>query len=287
MVKIASSIDNLDGISVVYYPTTNIALLKKTLEKYHVGFSHFTVDLSREPRWLYGSLTSPDPNIRKSAIEHIKDCIDATVKINASLINLCPMGDGYDYLFQADYRKAWSWLIEGLKEVCSYNPNIRISIEYKRKEPRGNIYVSDIGKALYICERVKAENLGITVDFGHSLLSGENPAESICIAAEANKLFSIHLNDNFGDWDWDMIPASVNFWHFIETIIWMIKVEYKGWIYMDVYPFRVDAIKAISQSISNVKTLIEILQKIDLDTLQAELRDHNYVRALKIILKEI
>jgi len=182
--------------------------------------------------------------------------MDASKKMGSSLVNLCPMGDGYDYLFQVDYFKAWQWLINGLKEVCSYRSDVKISLEYKKKEPRTNVYLSNVGKALWVCEKVKAENLGITVDFGHSLLAGENPAESIYLAAQDGRLFSVHLNDNFKDWDWDMLPASVNFWQFLEALIWINKVEYEGWIYTDIYPFRLDPVKAISQSLHNVKRII-------------------------------
>jgi len=285
-IKIATSIEGLDGISTAYRLSTDVDSLKETLAKYQLGFSHFTVDLSRDRRWLNGSLTSTDPDVRKAAVEHIKNCMDATKKMGGSLVNLCPMGDGYDYLFQTDYSKAWRWLIDGLKEACSYDPDVKIAIEYKKKEPRTHVFVSDVGKALYICEMVKAENLGVTVDFGHSLLAGENPAESICIAAQADRLFSVHLNDNFKDWDWDMLPASTNFWQFIEALISMVKVGYEGWIYMDIYPFRLDPVKAISQSIKNVKTFIKAIQEVEIEKVKLAMRTHDYLKALKMILEK-
>ncbi|MEM3590812.1 MAG: sugar phosphate isomerase/epimerase [Candidatus Bathyarchaeia archaeon] len=285
MVKVASEIEGLDGVSVTYYLSMDVAPLKNLLEKYGVGFSHFTVDLSRDRQWLTGSIASPNHKVRELAVEHIKDCMDASKKMGVSLVNLCPMGDGYDYLFQEDYSKAWRWLINCLKEVCSYRSDVRISLEYKRREPRANIYISDIGRALWVCEKVGAENLGVTVDIGHSLLAGENPAEAICLAAQEERLFSVHLNDNFRDWDWDLIPASINFWHFIESLAWMIKVGYSEWIFMDVYPSRVDPAKAISRSIRNVRGIVEGLQKAGVDRVLEELREHNYIRALKIVLE--
>jgi len=208
--KLACTVEGLDGVSTAYLLSMDVTPLKKALDDFGLGFSHFTVDLSRDRRWLAGSLTSPDPKVRKMSLEHIKDCMDASKKIGCCLVNLCPMDDGYDYLSQAHYCRAWRWLIDGLKDACSHRSDVKISIEYKRKEPRSNIYISDVGKALYICEKVKAENLGVTVDFRHSLSAGENPSESICLGAQENRLFSVHLNDNFEDWDWDMIPASVN-----------------------------------------------------------------------------
>lgn len=287
MVKLAASVEGLDGISTAYRLSTDVASLKETLDRHGVGFSHFTVDLSRDSQWLAGSLSSPDEKTRKAAVEHIKNCMDATKFMGGSLVNLCPMGDGYDYLFQADYPEAWEWFIDGLREACSHRSDVRIAIEYKKKEPRTNVYVGDIGKALYTCAKVEAENLGVTVDFGHSLLAGENPAESICLAAREARLFSVHLNDNFKDWDWDMLPGSVNFWHFLEALIWVVKVRYEGWIYMDIFPFRLDPVMAVSRSLKNVKDLLRATHETDLDKVRKEMQNHNYAKALRSILRNV
>lgn len=287
VVETVSKIEGLDGVSATYYPSTEVDHLKNLFDKYNLGFSHFTVDLSRERQWLAGSISSSDPNVRKIAVEHIKSCMDASRKMGSSIVNLCPMGDGYEYLFQVDYPKAWRWMIDCLKDVCAYRSDVKISIEYKRREPRANVHISDVGRALWICEKVKADNLGVTVDIGHSLLAGENPAEAICLASQEGRLFSVHLNDNFKDWDWDLIPASINFWHFIEALAWMIKVGYSGWIFMDVYPARLDPIKAVSRSISTVKDIIRGLEKAGVDKILEEMREHNYVKALKAILESL
>ena len=47
-VKTASSIENLDGVSTTHHPSIDVDILKKVLEKYNLGFSYFTVDLSRD-----------------------------------------------------------------------------------------------------------------------------------------------------------------------------------------------------------------------------------------------
>jgi len=284
--KLARTVEGLDGVSAAYLRSMDITPLRKALNDHGIGFSHFTVDLSRDRKWLTGSLTSPDPRVRIGAIEHIKDCMDGSKKIGSSLVNLCPMGDGYDYLFQAHYSKAWQWLIDSLKEACSYRSDVKISVEYKRKEPRTNIYVSDVGKALYVCGKVNAENLGVTVDFGHSLLARENPSESICLAAQENRLFSVHLNDNFGDWDWDMIPASVSLLQCLEALMWILKVGYEGWIFIDMFPFRLDPVKAATQSIENLRRLIRGIQEANLDMIEEKMRQQDYLDALKMMLEK-
>ena len=178
-------------------------------------------------------------------------------------------------------------LINGLREACDYDKRIKLTIEYKRKEPRAHIYVSDIGKALYLCQKVDRENIGITVDFGHAFLSTENPAESICLAAEENKLFGVHINDNYNDWDWDMIPASVHFIQTLEGIVWTIKVGYKGWIYLDVFPKRYDPVQTLSTSVRTVKHMFRLVQKFGPDELLEVMEERDYLKGLSILFKNI
>jgi len=94
-------------VCTAYLLSMDITPLRKALDDCEVGFSHFTVDLSGDRLWLVGSLTCPDPKMRKMSVEHIKDCMDASKKIGCSLVNLCLMGDGCDYLFQTHHPKAW------------------------------------------------------------------------------------------------------------------------------------------------------------------------------------
>jgi L-rhamnose isomerase len=44
--------------------------------------------------------------------------------------------DGYDYCFQADYKKIWDDAVSAVREIAEYAPDVDISIEYKPNEPR-------------------------------------------------------------------------------------------------------------------------------------------------------
>jgi len=283
----ASKVKLLDGVGITYFPETNAEEVKGALRKHNLGFAFFTVDLSRQKQWHGCSLTSKDEKVRKKAIEHIKNCIDATKKLEGDTVNVCPMGDGYDYCFEVSYPDAWKWLVEGLREVCDYDRKMKITIEYKRKEPRMHIHVSDVGRALHLCQKVDRDNIGVTVDFGHAFISLENPAESICLAAGENRLFGVHINDNYGDWDWDMIPASAHFLQTLEGMLWMIKEEYEGWIFLDVFPMRYDPVKTLSISVESVKKLLKGIQEVGPDMLLEVMKQRNYLKGLSLLFKAI
>jgi sugar phosphate isomerase/epimerase len=43
--------------------------------------------------------------------------------------------------------------------------------------------------------QVNRTNFGLTLDSGHALMAGENPAQGVALVAAAGKLFGVHLND--------------------------------------------------------------------------------------------
>jgi xylose isomerase len=106
------------------------------------------------------------------------------------------------------------------------------------------------------------DNVGVTIDTGHSFVGGENVAEAVVLAKRAgDMLFHMHFNDNHGSWDDDMIVGSVHSTCYIELMFWLKKTGYNGWLSMDQYPYREDAIDAISESILWVKKYEQIVDQ--------------------------
>jgi len=105
------------------------------------------------------------------------------------------------------------------------------------------------------------ENVGVTIDTGHAFVAGEVVGESIVLARRAgNKLFHMHFNDNHASWDDDMIVGTVHSVTFLETLYWLDRTGYTGWLSMDQYPYREDGAGAIGESILWLHRFDEILQ---------------------------
>jgi xylose isomerase len=100
--------------------------------------------------------------------------------------------------------------------------------------------VTNTGKALMLVNKINKPNLGITLDFGHSLAALENPAECATLAMMEGRLQQIHLNDNYRDWDHDLIPGTTAVWENIEFFYWVRKLGYNGQYCLDIYPYRED-----------------------------------------------
>jgi xylose isomerase len=103
---------------------------------------------------------------------------------------------------------------------------------------------------LLLAQETGCANVGVAIDTGHAFAGGEVVGEAIVLARRGgNRLFHMHFNDNHGTWDDDMIVGSVHSVCYLETLYWLDRCGYTGWLSMDQYPYREDGAGAIGESI--------------------------------------
>jgi xylose isomerase len=219
-------------------------------------------------QYQLGALTNPDPQVRRRAIDTIKRTADMARRLGTPNAGIWPGQDGYDYLFQMDYRNMWEWTIEGVREVAEYAPDVRYCVEYKIREPRMHIAVATVGKTLHLCNKVGLPNVGGTLDIGHCFMARENPAESAALLMGEGRLFSAHFNDTYGVDDDDMVAGSVHLMHTLEYLLYLDETGYDGWYGLDYFPYREDIVRAAELSIANVQALREWAGRLDRDRLK-------------------
>lgn len=243
----------LSGVELVGRSNVDDATLpdvRRKLADSRLEVSLLIVDLWANRRWKHGSFTAPEENVRTAAKDEVKRSLAWASELGCQTVNLWFGQDGYDYPLTGDFPRAWDWLSEGVRECTESNPDVRLAIEYKLKEPRTHCYVGTVGKALLLIQEVGRENVGGLLDTGHALMGGENPAESaVLLDRFEKKLFYVHLNDNWRSWDDDMLVASVHIPEFVEFFYWLQQLEYRGWIGFDIYPYREDTEQIVRQSI--------------------------------------
>lgn len=195
--------------------------------------------------------------------------MDLAAELGANMVSCCPLIDGHNYPFQVDYRAQWHWLVEGVRESAQHRPDVRLSIEYKLNEARNYVIVGDMGRALHLCHQVDLPNVGITMDTGHALMAKETPAAVLSLAADDGRLFYVHFNDNGREWDWDMIPASVNVWDTVETLYYLDQLDWEGWLSYDIYNRDSDPFAAQQATIRVMKHAEHLLDKLGRDNIAA------------------
>jgi len=141
-------------------------------------------------------------------------------------------------------------------------PDVRMCIEYKPKEPRTHLLFDTAARTMWVLGKVDRPNLGVLLDVGHGLYAYENVAQSAVLLQREGWLDLIHFNDNYGEWDWDMIPGTVRFWEMLELIFWLREIGYAGYYSIDITA-RGSAVAAVQQSVTNIRRFCKLADRLD------------------------
>jgi L-rhamnose isomerase len=235
--------------------------------------ANISMNVWGDAAWGLGGLTNPQASTRQEAVSLVVSGMQTARSIGCGLVSLWPGQDGFDYPFETDYRAMVDRFVGGVRECAESVPEVRICIEYKVKEPRTHCLVDTAARTMWLIGKIDRPNVGVLLDVGHSLLAGENVAMSAALLQREGLLDLLHFNDNYGEWDWDMIPATIRFWELIELVFWLKETGYEGWNSIDISAPRSDAAQAVQHSVTNIQRLYRLVEKLDRDLLLANL-DH-------------
>ena len=269
----STEIEGLDSIGLDYpMQFENPVKLQALLDRYGLELSVLEMGIYGEKKWKLGSFAANDARTRREAIEVVKRGMDAAAELGVREVLLWPGQDGFEYPFQANHDLAWGYLVDGIGEAAQHRQDVRIGIEYKPKEPRTRCFIDSAAKTVLLCETIGLPNVGVTVDLGHSLAAHENPGQAVALCARYKRLFMIHVNDNYGDWDSDLLVGQVNLWLSLEFFYWLQKSGYDDWYVMDFFPYREDGPAALAQCIRNTHRMADMaerLTEVPLEEMQA------------------
>ena len=263
----ATRVPDLSGVEIVgtwHITTRNVKEVQTQLQDHNLNLVSIIPDHFASQVYGKGAFTSKDADVRRRAIADTKAMMDIAAELGCGLINIWNGQDGYDYPFQADYIEERDWLVAGIRECAQHRSDVRVSLEYKPKEPRVRSYLGNVTGTLMVAQEVGLPNVGVTIDVGHALAAYENVAESVAILGRAgNMLFHMHFNDNYRLWDDDMIVGSVHTIEYLELLYWLDRIGYDGYLSMDQYPYREDTERAIAESIQWLKAYRRIINQVD------------------------
>lgn len=284
-----ASIDHVEGVELVatwHIRPDNVKQIKDNLERTGLRLTSIIPDHFGQQKWGKGAFSSKNPDIRREAVEHTKEMMDIASELGCDVVSLWPGQDGYDYHFQANYIDERGWFEEGVKECCKHRKDVKVSIEYKPKEPRNRSYPSNVSSTLLMVKEIDEGNCGITIDFGHGVVAYENLAESVAVLKKyGDKLFHLHMNDNYGFWDDDMMVGSVHTIPYLEFLYWLKVTNYKGWISMDQYPYREDGRNAVNESIQWMVALNAVMNRMKDAEVQRVINEGDATEASKMLRK--
>ncbi len=284
MIDLAGQVDDLSVVDINYPfadPDLSLEAVEAALTRNNLSVIGITPEIYTQ-KFAKGAFTNPDPGIRRLANEMCNEAANVVRRFGANYVKLWPGQDGWDYPFQVDHRKLWQMSIDGVAELAGQNPDLNFVIEYKPREPRVHMSYDSVARTLLGIEKMGVPNVGILLDFGHSLYGGESPADAAQLAIDHGRLFGMDVNDNLRSWDDDLIAGSVHPIELFEFFYTLRKNKWEGVWQLDQFPFREDSVAAANSAIGFLKAVERALDKLDFEAMQAAQDRQDAVTALNL-----
>ena len=286
--EMVSDMEGIDGVELVFpYEVNDAEALKKLIAQYDLHIAAINVNVKAEPEFRDGGLTARSNAVRSKAVEFIKKAKDFAKQVGADKVTCCPLADGYEFNFQKNYAQAWRHLVESLAQAGSYLLEIPLYVEYKPSETRGRCFVNSAAKALCLLHDIAIDQMGITIDFGHSMYANENPAEVVAMVADSGFAYYIHINDNDARWDWDYMVGTKHLLDYVEFLYYLQEYEYDDYLTSDTSPTRWDVKGTFEMNARVTKKLWHLLSRLDRAELNKLISGGDYLKTWQFIEREI
>jgi xylose isomerase len=246
--------------------------------------------LHLDPRFGRGGLVSPDDETRAEAVKRTVAAADFAGSIDAHFI-IWPGIEGYNYPFQTPYRESWRWLIEGIREAAVHcaEHGVKLFLEHKNSEPAMKIHMGNIGMALHIIHKLRAEgidNIQVNMDWQHLIMNGENLGEYVALLADEGLLGHQHGNSGWGTFDDDNMVGATAFMETLELAVELRRANYGDngeRLGLDLYPYTEDQVEAVRRSVLQWRFIDGIAARIDDAALREAQSRKDAVRAYEIV----
>ena len=206
-----------------------------------------------DPRFGRGALSSPDPGLRREAVDITLRAADFAASVGAQLI-IWPGIEGYNYPFQTRYAESWGWFIDGVRQAAERcrEHGIKLFLEHKNSEPAMKIFMRNIGMTLHVIHTLRRDgldNVQVNMDWQHLLMNDENLGEYAALLDSEGLLGHQHANSGWGTFDDDnMVGATA----FMETLELALELRRAGYgrdgdprrLGFDLYPYTEDQVAA-------------------------------------------
>jgi xylose isomerase len=176
-----------------------IGQLKAVTDETGLVIEMITTDTFAHPLFKDGAFTSNDRGVRRYGLRKVLTNVDLAAELGASTFVMWGGREGAEYDGSKDLLAAHQRYAEGIDTVAGYikdkGYDLKIALEPKPNEPRGNIFLPSIGHALAFIEQLEHKDIiGINPETGHEQMATLNYTHGLAQALWAGKLFHIDLN---------------------------------------------------------------------------------------------
>ena len=183
------------------------------------------------------SLDALSVTTRRAAIEEVKRQLNDAATLGATCAYLVPPLDDRGACLPAFAE------VCGLLAEHAAGRMIRLCLE-----PIPGRLLPDTHAMLAFLEEADHSNLGLLLDVGHCLISGEDPAAMVRLARD--RLAYVHLDDNdgVGDLHWPLLTGRLTEDHLRQLGQALRQIGYRGGISLELSPKNPDPEEALRRS---------------------------------------
>jgi xylose isomerase len=205
-----------------------------------------TTNLFTDPAFKDGAFTSNDARVRAYALQKTMQAIDLGVEMEAKVYVFWGGREGVETDAAKDPLEAIKRNREAMNFLCEYvldqGYDLKLALEAKPNEPRGDMYNATTGHMLAFIETLDhPEMVGVNPEVAHEHMAGLNFLHNVAQAWDAGKLFHIDLNDqSFGRYDQDFRFGAVNLKAAFFLVRFLEGVGYTGSRHFDAHAYRTE-----------------------------------------------
>ncbi|WP_199422759.1 xylose isomerase [Actinotalea solisilvae] len=233
-----------------------------------------TTNTFSHPIFKDGAFTSNDRRVRRFALRKILRNVDLAAELGAETFVMWGGREGAEYDAAKDLFAAHQRYAEGIDTVAGYikekGYGLRIALEPKPNEPRGDILLPTIGHALGLISTLdNGDIVGLNPEVGHEQMAGLNFTTGIAQALWQGKLFHIDLNGQRSiKYDQDLVFGHGDLFSAFATVDLLENgfpsggPRYEGPIHFDYKPSRTEDMQGVWDSAAaNMATYILLKER--------------------------
>jgi xylose isomerase len=205
-----------------------------------------TTNLFSRPIFKEGAFTANDPQVRRFAVKKTCEAIDLGAELGAEVYVMWGGREGVEADAAKDVRVALDRYKEAVDLCCEHirgrGLNLRVALEPKPNEPRGDIFLPTVGHTLaFIDELEWPDMVGLNPEFAHETMSGLSFAHAVAQTLWHGKLFHIDLNgQRIGKYDQDFRFGSEGIRDAFYTVKVLEDASWDGMRHFDAHPYRTE-----------------------------------------------
>ncbi len=221
-----------------------------------VPFSHFF-----DKEFEFGSLSNPDPKVRKKAIKIAIEGLKLVREAGANCAISWPGMDGYLYSLGTIFPYMWDWFEGSMADAMDEVPGVRVALEPKPYEPAPNNIYRTTAEGILAGQRIERRLksprnrklldaghclFGLNPEIGHVRMGFEDAAAAYSLVGLEGRLAHTHWNSQpLGNYDQDLNVGVVE-WQQAEALLFALKIMgYREYFGIDINPERMPVEKAV------------------------------------------